>query len=94
MNIRIPNIIILRTLVLARYLYSKILQKKDPVLSQLYYNVLLLPVESNKVVEHKTVLKWVLAHEICERTGMASTSDESDQNVVISVEVEAHNDGS
>jgi hypothetical protein len=46
------------------------------------------------VVEHKTILKWILAHELAEQTGMGSTSDESDQNLVISVEVELQNDGS
>lgn len=64
LNIRIPNLIILRTLVLARYLYSQALKCKDNAMIQLYYNVLILPVETNKVVEHKTVLKWVLAHEL------------------------------
>ena len=84
LNIRIPNLIILRSLVLARRLYARA-RDSSPALAPLYYNILLLPVETNKAVEHKTVLKWILAHELADRTGMSSTSDESDQNLVISV---------
>jgi hypothetical protein len=64
LNIRIPNLIILRTLVLARYLYFQAKKINDPALSQMYYNILILPIEANKTVEHKTVMKWVLAHEL------------------------------
>lgn len=81
-------------MVLSRYLYSHALRSKDQALIQLYYNILILPIESNRTVEHKTVLKWVLAYELAELTGMGSTSDESDQNLVISVEIELQNDGS
>jgi hypothetical protein len=51
-------------LVLARYLYFQAKKTNDPALSQLYYNILILPIEANKTVEHKTVMKWVLAHEL------------------------------
>ena len=50
LNIRIPNLIILRTLVLARYLYFHAKLTNDPAITQLYYNILILPIEANKML--------------------------------------------
>lgn len=44
LNIRIPNIIILKNLILLRYIYSQVRVKKDDELDKMYYNILILPV--------------------------------------------------
>ncbi len=55
--------IILKNLMLARYIYFET-QKKDTDLAKLFYRILILPIETNKVLDHKTVLKWTLANEL------------------------------
>jgi hypothetical protein len=41
---------------------------------QAIYNILILPIETGRQLDPKTVLKWVLAHELNESTSMTSTS--------------------
>jgi hypothetical protein len=39
-------------------------------------------------LEPKLVLKWLLATQLSEETGLLSTSDDNDRNLVVSLELE------
>lgn len=85
--IRTPNIILLRHIILARYLYCQFCKENLPE-EQItnYYNILVLPYQTNKFIDTKTVLKWILAGELNNSTSMTSTADDHPQNLVIFIE--------
>ena len=94
LNVRIPNIIVLRNVILVRYLYMWFCRQglpKEEV--DLYYRILVLPFDSSKFIDPKVVLKWVLANEVNTSTTMTSTADDHPDNLVISIEQE-HKDAS
>ena len=90
LNIRIPNIILLRNIVLTRYIYHGLTQEegisKDEL--NLYYSVLVLPWENSQFIDPKTILKWILANVLNSATSMTSTADDHPNNLIITVEQE------
>jgi hypothetical protein len=54
----------MRILLLSRYIYYEFESKGQDNLEQLQivYNILILPIETARQIDPKTVLKWVLAH--------------------------------
>ena len=90
LNVRVPNIIILRNIILARYLYNQLQKERgEPREGQSlvhYYNILVYPFEANKFVDPKTVLKWILANELNLTSAMTSTADDHPENLVISID--------
>ena len=87
LNIRIPNIHTLRNVLLLRYLHHSTV-KDRPDLTSVLYHALVAPFETNKTVEFKTVLKWLLAEQVREATGMGSTADDHPDNLVVSIELD------
>ena len=61
LNIRIPNLHSIRNVLLLRH-YQHCLCIFNPDWMQVMYNMMILPFETNKSVEFKTVLKWLIAH--------------------------------
>lgn len=93
LNVRIPNIILFRNIIIARYLYLHLKRQGTPQETlELYHSVLVLPYENNKFLEPKLVLKWIIANELNNSTQMTSTADDHPENLVISIEQE-HEDG-
>jgi len=54
----------MRNLLLSRYVYYELEHKGGENTEQLQavYNILILPIETGRQIDPKTVLKWVLAH--------------------------------
>lgn len=91
LNIRIPMIIILKTAFLTRYVYEELAQRSTEAECLKYYNILVLPLESNKAVECKVVLKWIISNELNNITKMTSTSEDSFDNLTISIDQHYNN---
>jgi len=84
-------IIILKTAFLTRYVYEELAQRSTEAECLKYYNILVLPLESNKAVECKVVLKWIISNELNNITKMTSTSEDSFDNLTISIDQHYNN---
>lgn len=47
----------------------------------------MVPIDRQKIVEPKTVLKWVLASTLNNGTHMNSTAEDSPDNLIVSLEI-------
>lgn len=87
LNVRVPNIISLKQAFLAQYIYQELKAAGiDAHELKLIYNVMIVPFETNRSLDAKVILKWLLSNELNNRTNMTSTSEDSDLNLTISID--------